>query len=112
MEGALVRFRRSASLLTAALFLVTVLVMVDHGRPAGAASFPAPSWTATTGDIHFSSPTIADVNGDGVKDVVIGGLDGMGHVLDGRSGSDLSGWPQPVVPPRSTTPTAIEAAPT
>src|SRR4051794_31508355 len=67
-------------------------------QPAGAANPPSatPAWTAGTGLIHLSSPTVADVNGDGVKDVVVGTLDHKVHVFDGRSGGELPGWPQTV----------------
>ena len=60
--------------------------------------FPGASWTKALGPTHLSSPVIADVNGDGHLDVVTADLSGMLHVLDGRTGRDLPGWPQPVQP--------------
>ena len=41
----------------------------------------------------YSSPTLADVNGDGVLEVVLGTSVGFLYVLDGRSGDALEGWP-------------------
>ena len=40
------------------------------------------------------SPTIADVNGDGRPDIVIGHQDGLLHVISGATGHDLPGWPR------------------
>jgi hypothetical protein len=59
--------------------------------------------------IHLSSPTIADVTGDGQDDIVIGGLDGWVRVLRG-DGTPI--WERQVVVPHSSTPTAVEASPT
>ena len=63
---------------------------------AGPPKFPGAAWTTQLGPTHLSSPVIADVNGDGHPDVVTADLSGMLHVLDGRTGRDLPGWPQPV----------------
>ena len=63
------------------------------------------------GPVHFSSPTIADINGDGVPDIVSADLSGILHVFGGRTGKDLPGWPQPVqIRPGVTT--AVESTPT
>lgn len=40
-----------------------------------------------------SAPALADVNRDGVLDIVHGAGDGSVHVLDGVTGEDLPGWP-------------------
>jgi hypothetical protein len=40
-----------------------------------------------------SSPALADVNRDGVLDIVVAGGDGAVHVLDGATGADLPGFP-------------------
>ena len=78
---------------------------------AGLPRFPGASWTKPLGPTHLSSPVIADVNGDGHLDVVTADLSGMLHVLDGRTGRDLPGWPQPVqVIPGQTV--AVESSPT
>jgi hypothetical protein len=40
-----------------------------------------------------SSPLLADINGDNVKDVAVCTFDGQVSVLDGRTGHELPGWP-------------------
>ena len=40
-----------------------------------------------------SSPALADVNRDGVLDIVHAGGDGAVHVFDGKTGADLPGFP-------------------
>ncbi len=40
-----------------------------------------------------SAPALADVNRDGVLEIVHGAGDGSVHVLDGATGEDLPGWP-------------------
>jgi hypothetical protein len=42
--------------------------------------------------LYWSSPVIADVNGDGSNDVVVGGLNGLVYALD-AAGNNLPGWP-------------------
>ncbi len=66
-------------------------------------SLPTAGWDRT------SSPTIADVNGDGVNDIVIGHQDGRLRVLSGADGRELPGWPQPVIV--NGNPTAIDSTP-
>jgi len=49
-----------------------------------------------------SSPTLADVDRDGVLDIVYGAADGLVHVIDGRRGREVFGFPartDPMVPP-------------
>jgi hypothetical protein len=78
---------------------------------AAPAKFPGTSWAKAIGPTHLSSPVIADVNGDGHLDVLTADLSGVLHVLDGRTGRDLPGWPQPVqVVPGQTV--AVESSPT
>ena len=78
---------------------------------AGLPKFPGAAWIRQLGPTHLSSPVIADVNGDGHPDVVTSDLSGMLHVLDGRSGRDLPGWPQPIqIIPGQTV--ASESSPT
>ena len=52
-----------------------------------------------------SSPALADVNRDGVLDIVQSGGDGSVHVLDGASGAELPGFPT------HTNPLPIHASP-
>ena len=81
--------------------------------PAGAAApaFPGAAWAKALGPTHLSSPVIADVNGDGRPDVITADLSGVLHVLSGRTGRDLPGWPQRVqVIPGQTV--AVESSPT
>jgi len=104
-EGAL-GFALALALLVA-IFAVNVTSAVAAGPP----KFSGAAWTTQLGPTHLSSPVIADVNGDGHLDVVTADLSGMLHVLDGRTGRDLRGWPQPVqVVPGQTV--AVESSPT
>jgi FG-GAP-like repeat len=93
------------------LVLLTVAIVVPAAaltltQPAGASTVSTTaSWTDnSSGWDRSSSPTIADVNGDGRRDIVIGHQDGLLHVIDGASGRDLPGWPQ-------QTGTAIDSTP-
>ncbi|MDQ1476338.1 MAG: hypothetical protein QOE62_1567 [Actinomycetota bacterium] len=82
-------------LLTAAL--VAPLATVATAQPAGAAAVvtSSPSWTLNTnGWDRSSSPTIADINGDGRKEIVIGHQDGWLRVIDGGTGRPIAHWPQ------------------
>jgi len=108
---------RRARLGCAAVALVTLAGVLAAGfgaaENAGATGPPAlanPAWSKVIGPTHLSSPTIADVNGDGVPDVVTADLSGMLHVLNGRTGQDLPGWPQPVQPRAGST-AAVESTP-
>ncbi len=74
--------------------LVVSLLPFVAPEPAGAAV--TLQWSQqTAGWNRSSSPTIADVNGDGVNDIVIGHQDGYVRVLDAATGNNLPGWPQP-----------------
>ena len=105
------RGRALSALIAAALAFSIPAVSVSPAAAAGPPKFPGASWTKALGPTHLSSPVIADVNGDGYLDVVTADLSGMLHVLDGRTGRDLPGWPQPVqVVPGQTV--AVESSPT
>ena len=78
-----------------------VVVATALASPAPAAASlddTTPRWSVTIpgGRIHWSSPAIADVDGDGSDDVVVGGLDGRVHAYD-ASGRPLPGWPAAAV---------------
>lgn len=76
----------SAPGLTAAA--VTASAVLDPGRP---------SWATTSPHtVLHSSPTVADVNGDGTLDFVVATRDGWLYVQDLVGGSlvTLPGWPQ------------------
>ncbi len=92
--------------LLVAVALVTPVAGLASQSPAGAATVSVtPSWTVNSaGWDRSSSPTIADVNGDGRRDIVIGHEDGRLHVIDAANGRDLPGWPQ-------QTGTAIDSTP-
>ena len=105
------RGRALSGLLAAALAFAIPMTGVAPAAAAGPPKFGGASWTQALGPTHLSSPVIADVNGDGHPDVVTADLSGMLHVLDGRTGRDLPGWPQPVqVIPGQTV--AVESSPT
>ncbi|HWS47196.1 MAG TPA: VCBS repeat-containing protein, partial [Acidimicrobiia bacterium] len=71
----------------------------------------SPSWTVQrSGWDRSSSPTIADVNGDGVNEIVIGHQDGLVHVINAATGQDIPHWPQPAIVAGSTA-TAVDSTP-
>jgi hypothetical protein len=60
-------------------------------------------WDRPTGDLSapfgvldpvMSSPAIGDVDGDGIVEVAVGGLDENIYLVDGRTGFDKPGWPK------------------
>lgn len=54
---------------------------------------PSLRYVRRMGGSGESSPALADVNRDGVLDIVRGGGDGSVHVIDGATGADLPGFP-------------------
>ena len=92
-------------------FTVPVVGLVPAAGAAALAKFPGASWSKALGPTHLSSPVIADVNRDGHLDVLTTDLSGWLHIVDGRNGHELPGWPQPVqVDPGRTV--AVESSPT
>ncbi|HUP86768.1 MAG TPA: VCBS repeat-containing protein [Acidimicrobiales bacterium] len=87
--------RRTLVAAVASAAATAALVLVPAATPAGAtlannqARFIR---TVPGGRFHWSSPAIADVNGDGNNDVIVGGLDGNVHVHD-QHGVPVAGWP-------------------
>ncbi|MGQ0823994.1 MAG: FG-GAP repeat domain-containing protein [Actinomycetota bacterium] len=87
-----VRFRTAAALIA----LLTPALPMVAATPVAAGTAPQLAWSHTYGGWNrSSSPTIADVNGDGVNDIVHGHQDGYVRVLDASTGNNLPGWPQP-----------------
>jgi hypothetical protein len=107
-----VRSRRAIAAIAVALgFAIPAAGVAPASGASALAKFPGASWITQLGPTHLSSPVIADVNGDGHPDVITADLSGMLHVLDGRNGRDLPGWPQLVqVIPGQTV--AVESSPT
>ena len=80
----------------AGLIASASLSTIPSNEPAHAATFtPTLAWQRNlTGRIQLSSPTIADINGDGANEIVVGDLDGWVHVYRGDGAAELPGWPQ------------------
>lgn len=100
-------------LVSAGIVALTALaVAASHVPPAEATVGDGSArWSVTIpgGRVHWSSPAIADVNGDGSNDVVVGGMDGQVHARD-AGGRTLLGWPAPAVVRGSRTAVASSPA--
>src|SRR5438093_9830847 len=85
-------FRRRLAVLVVSSLTAAGTLAASSPSPAGAA--PTQRWTQRIAGAWFawSSPSIADVNGDGSKDVVVGGQDGKVYAFD-ANGTSLPGWP-------------------
>ena len=109
------RIRRWTSLAAAAALAAATFSLIAPPPAHAAPTFPASRWTVQTaangGRIHLSSPAIADIDGDGVKDVIIGDLNGRLHVYSGASGGEVNGWP-PILASLGPSPTGGSASPT
>jgi hypothetical protein len=83
--------KRSSAVI--AILLASSVLAAAPATEAGAAT-PSTSWSKSLATwSQTSSPTIADVNGDGQNDVVFGADDGVVRVLNGN-GANVPGWPQ------------------
>jgi len=58
-----------------------------------------------------ASPVLADINGDGVKDIVLATADGLVRVYSGRTGRELPGWPRAMLPAFQSAPIARRIGP-
>jgi hypothetical protein len=94
------------------LLVATVLAVCVIPASSAHAADPTPNWTLTTPNDwnRTSSPVIADINGDGKPEIVVGHEDGYVRALE-ANGSSLGGWPQPALM-GSSSPTAIDSSPT
>ena len=97
--------------------LVVVALGVPAATPAvakgtGGNYLKGPAWARNSADWNrTSSPTIADVTGDRVPEILFGSQDGWLQVLD-ADGRNVSGWPQPVVVVPGSAATAVDSSPT
>ncbi len=91
--------------------LVTLGLLAVSPVGAGAASTPSLSWQhKTSGRFHESAPVVADLNGDGTPEIIVGDLDGLVHAYRADGSGELPGWPQ-YARPDGVHPTAVESAP-
>ncbi len=116
------RGRRQVGAMAIAVVMLGSLLAAAIG-PSPASAAPSASWTVTrsrgqtslpdTGWNRTSSPTVADVDGNGVDDIVVGYQDGFVRVY--RDGSSQLLWETAIYPHGShgyRGPTAVDASPT
>jgi hypothetical protein len=65
-----------------------------------------PGFPYVTGDEVSCSPTIADIDGDNMGEIIIGGDDGFVHAVDGDGGA-VPGWPAPVTEGKTVFPAPL-----
>ena len=96
---------RSILVLVTVALVAPVAALTAVQRAGASTVSTSPSWTDnSSGWDRSSSPTVADVNGDGRPEIVIGHQNGLLHVISAANGHDLAGWPQ-------QTGTAIDSTP-
>ncbi|MGE0877022.1 MAG: FG-GAP repeat domain-containing protein [Acidimicrobiia bacterium] len=99
------RFRALAGSIVAAAVAASVPITVVGAPPA----FAANAWSHGLGATKRAAPTVADINGDGQNEILVGDLGGTLHVYRG-DGSIV--WERGIVPLGTNSPVAIESAPT
>lgn len=65
---------------------------------------PLPGWPRPTNAVVFASPALADLDGDGIVDVIVNARDASVHAWRG-DGSIIPGWPVKPVTPAGVGPT-------
>ena len=91
------------------LTLVVALLAALLPGASGAPQLPVVDAYSTSAQLHHSSPTLADVDGDGANELVVGDLGGRVYVR--VPGGDLGGWPAEIrIGERGRT--AVESTPT
>ena len=106
----MIRTMSSRRLALAVLALASATPLLSTTPSSAAQRSPSVALVRSYG-VHHSSPVIEDVNGNGIDDVVFGGLDGKVHIAN-ENGASLPGWPRGVIPVGSSTSVAIESSPT
>lgn len=80
--------------ISAALLFFMLFIAVNIGNSQTLPTLKI-QWKANLGQWSgMGSPALADVNLDGITDVVIGSYDGKIYVFSGDNGSAVAGWPQ------------------
>lgn len=105
---------RLATLSTAAALIASTPTAPaqSFGSPAApggvidnASTIFRPQWIADLDlVVARSSPMLADVNGDGTLEIIVGTLGGKLYVLNPINGQPLPGWPQQLSAPINSTP--------
>jgi hypothetical protein len=110
-ELSLLQRRRTSPVLSLGIALLASIVpILLSATPAAAA--PSQAWEVKLGGWdRASSPAIADIDGNGINDIVVGHEDGWVKVFKDGTGNYMPGWPQPAIV-QGGSPTAIESSPT
>jgi hypothetical protein len=105
-----VRALFACSLIASGTMAISTVTTVA-GSAGASSSLPGLAWQVkTSGRFHQSAPVIADLNGDGIPEIIVGDLDGLVHAYEPNGHGELAGWPQ-YARPDGVHPTAVESAP-